>query len=79
MSRAATPDEIKKAYRRLARELHPDANPDHPGAEAQFKEVAVAYETLIDPERRRRYDQFGPDGAGHGWRRSVRLRRRRAR
>ncbi|MDQ6696574.1 MAG: molecular chaperone DnaJ [Actinomycetota bacterium] len=63
VSRAATPDEIKRAYRRLARELHPDANPDHPGAEAQFKDVAVAYETLIDPERRRRYDQFGPEGA----------------
>ncbi len=66
VSRAATPDEIKRAYRRLARELHPDANPDHPGAEMQFKEVAVAYETLMDPERRRRYDQFGPEGAAPG-------------
>src|SRR5437870_704785 len=62
VSRNATSDEIKRAYRRLARELHPDANPD-PGAEAQFKDVAVAYETLIDPERRQRYDQFGPEGA----------------
>ncbi len=66
VSRTATPEEIKKAYRRLARELHPDANPDHPGAEGRFKEVAVAYETLIDPERRRRYDRFGPEGASAG-------------
>jgi molecular chaperone DnaJ len=63
VSRSATAEEIKKAYRRLARQLHPDANPDDPGAEAKFKEVALAYETLSDPERRRRYDMFGPEGA----------------
>src|SRR5262245_25702648 len=62
----ATPDEIKRNYRRLARQLHPDANPDDPGAEARFKEIALAYETLSDPEKRRRYDMFGPDGAGAG-------------
>src|SRR3954447_13039386 len=63
----ATQDEIKRAFRQRARELHPDANQDNPEAEARFKEVALAYETLSDPERRRRYDTFGPDGvAGTG-------------
>jgi molecular chaperone DnaJ len=66
VSSSATEDEIKKAYRRLARQHHPDANPDDPEAEARFKEVSIAYETLRDPERRRRYDMFGPDGAAAG-------------
>ncbi len=61
VSRTATADEIKKSYRRLARKYHPDANPDDPEAEAQFKELAQAYEILSDPERRARYDQFGSD------------------
>jgi molecular chaperone DnaJ len=61
VSRNATEDEIKRAYRKLARELHPDANPDDPAAEEQFKEVTFAYETLRDAERRRRYDMFGPE------------------
>jgi molecular chaperone DnaJ len=64
VSRDAGPDEIKRAYRKLARELHPDANPADHAAEARFKEVVVAYETLSDPEKRRRYDRFGPDGVG---------------
>ncbi|CAN5633151.1 molecular chaperone DnaJ [soil metagenome] len=66
VERRATQDEIKRSYRRLARRLHPDANPQDPKAEASFKAVAQAYEVLSDPERRRRYDRFGPERAGAG-------------
>ncbi len=62
VSRAASQDDIKRAYRRRARELHPDANQGDPETEERFKEVALAYEVLSDPERRQRYDRFGPDG-----------------
>lgn len=65
VSRTATPDEIKKAYRQKARELHPDANPGDANAEQQFKEVARAYETLSDSQKRQQYDRFG-DTAGSG-------------
>lgn len=61
VSRTSTADEIKKSYRRLALEFHPDKNPDNPEAEHKFKDLAKAYETLSDPERRARYDRFGPD------------------
>ncbi|MGH9057318.1 MAG: molecular chaperone DnaJ [Acidimicrobiales bacterium] len=62
VSRNASEDEIKRAYLRLARELHPDANPGDRVAEDQFKRINLAYETLRDPERRRQYDIFGPAG-----------------
>jgi molecular chaperone DnaJ len=63
VSQQATEADIKRAYRALARRYHPDSHPDDPDAEARFKEVTIAYETLRDPERRRRYDMFGDDGA----------------
>jgi len=66
VSSDATDDEIKKAFRALARKFHPDANPDDPEAGERFKEINDAYETLRDPERRRRYDMFGPEGANAG-------------
>jgi molecular chaperone DnaJ len=66
VSRTASADDIKKAYRRKARDLHPDTNPD-PTAEERFKEVARAYEVLSDPDQRARYDRFGEAGVqGNG-------------
>ncbi|GAA3903612.1 molecular chaperone DnaJ [Microbacterium invictum] len=64
VSREATPDEIKKAYRRLARELHPDVNPGEDASE-RFKLVTHAYDVLSDPEQRQRYD-MGGDGSAFG-------------
>src|SRR5918998_4612330 len=63
VGRDATDEDIKKAYRRLAREYHPDVNPD-PAAEERFKEVAAAYEILSDPQKRQRYDTYGSAGGG---------------
>src|SRR5215813_11958819 len=59
VARSATADEIKKAYRKLARKYHPDVNPKDKTAEEKFKEVSEAYEVLSDPEKRKRYDQLG--------------------
>src|SRR6266540_3607384 len=59
VSRDASADEIKKAYRKLARENHPDRNPDDPKAEDRFKSIQQAYDTLGDPEKRKQYDAGG--------------------
>lgn len=68
VGRDATEDDLKKAFRKLARQYHPDANPDDAEAEARFKEIALAYETLSDPQKRAHYDRFGtaPGAAGGG-------------
>lgn len=73
VDRSATQEEIKRAYKKLARQYHPDVNPGDSEAEARFKELGSAYEVLADPERRSRYDRFGTDqpqgmdfGAGLG-------------
>jgi molecular chaperone DnaJ len=62
----ASEDEIKKAYRKLARQYHPDRNPGDASAEERFKEVQTAYDILSDPEKRRAYDSFGSAGARGG-------------
>lgn len=65
VARTATPDEIKKAYRKQAMANHPDRNPGDAEAEARFKEAAEAYEVLSSPEARARYDRFGRAGLGN--------------
>lgn len=64
VSKNASADEIKKAYRKLAIQYHPDKNPDNPEAEEKFKEAAEAYEVLSNPDKKARYDQFGHQGLG---------------
>jgi len=66
VARGADESEIKKAFRRLARELHPDVNAHDPDAESKFKEAAEAYEVLSDAEKRRTYDAYGHDGLRSG-------------
>ena len=72
VSKNATQDEIKKAYRRMARQYHPDVNKDDPQAEAKFKAVNEANEVLSDPEKRAQYDKFGSNwkqaqNSGFNW------------
>jgi molecular chaperone DnaJ len=64
VSRSASPDEIKKAYRQMAIKYHPDKNPGDKAAEEKFKEAAEAYEVLSDANKKQRYDQFGHAGVG---------------
>ena len=66
VGRTADESEVKKAFRKLARELHPDVNSHDPQAEEKFKEAAEAYEILSDPERRQVYDRYGHDGLRRG-------------
>ena len=71
VSRGASEDEIRKAYRELARQHHPDVNPDNPAAKEKFQQVQQAFEVLNDPKKREQYDRFGPGfesmGGGGPW------------
>ncbi len=67
VSKNATQDEIKKAYRKLARKWHPDINPGNKEAEEKFKEISRAYEVLVDEEKRKLYDEFGEEGLQAGF------------
>ncbi|HLV64450.1 MAG TPA: J domain-containing protein [Polyangiaceae bacterium] len=78
ISRTATPDEIKKAYRKLAAELHPDKHPGDKKIEARFKAVNRAYQTLIDADKRKLYDEFGEEGLREGFNPEVARAYRRA-
>lgn len=64
VSRSATPEELRRAHRKLVRQYHPDMNRDNPAATEKFKEVQEAYDALSDPQRRKQYDQFGHDAFG---------------
>ena len=66
VAKTASADEIKKAFRKLARQHHPDLAQDKKAAEEKFKEAAEAYDVLSNPEKKQRYDQFGHAGMGGG-------------
>ncbi len=67
IQKGASEDEVKKAFKKKAREFHPDLHPDDPTCEAKFKEVNEAYEVLSDADKRSRYDQFGHDGVDNAF------------
>ena len=64
VSKDVTPAELKKVYRKLARQYHPDSNPGNAAAEAKFKEISEAHSVLGDPEQRKEYDQIRAMGSG---------------
>ena len=66
VAKSATADEIKKAYRKVAMQYHPDRNPGDKAAEEKFKEAAEAYEILSDADKRAQYDRYGHAGVGNG-------------
>ncbi|MCE9528839.1 MAG: DnaJ domain-containing protein, partial [Planctomycetales bacterium] len=66
VSKGASQDEIKKAYRKLAKKYHPDAQPDDKAAAAKFKEIQEAFDILGDADKRQHYDRFGTAGPGPG-------------
>ena len=66
LAKSASQDEIKKAYRKVAMQYHPDRNPGDKAAEEKFKEAAEAYEILSDPDKRAQYDRFGHSAFGSG-------------
>ena len=67
VSRTASPEEIKKAYRQLARKYHPDLNPGKKETEERFKELSLAHDTLADERKRKLYDEFGEEGLQAGF------------
>lgn len=64
LARTASPDDIRKAYRRLAKKLHPDLNPGNKESEERFKDAALAHELLSDPDKRQRFDAGEIDASG---------------
>ena len=67
VGRNASRDEVRKAYRKLARKFHPDINPGNKEAEEKFKDISVAYEVLSDAKKRKLYDEFGEVGLASGF------------
>src|SRR5512143_706863 len=67
VQRTASADDIKKAYRKLARRHHPDVNPGNKEAEERFKDISQAYDVLSDPDKRKIYDEFGMEGLQAGF------------